>query len=149
VRSVEVLDAIIRDAETIPMLVERRRGDGVSGHAVALCEAAVSLSARSGAHAIVAVTREGNTAKRLSAIRPQADIVAATNDAEVARRLSIFHGVLPVVCDLDGDVEQVITRVVEAAVLRSRAPESAIMVVVNASADLDRGASNFVRIRRA
>jgi pyruvate kinase len=150
VRSVEVLDAIIRDAETIPVPVDRRRsGDGVAGHAVALCEAAVSLSARAGAHAIVAVTRQGNTAKRLSAIRPQADIVAATHDAEVARRLSIFHGVLPVVSDLDGDIEQVITRVVESAVRRTRAPENATMVVVNASADLDRGASNFVRIRRA
>ncbi len=150
VRSVEVLDAIIRDAETIPVPIDRRRGgDGVVGHATALCEAAVSLSARSGAHAIVAVTREGNTAKRLSAIRPQADIVAATNDAEVARRLSIFHGVLPVMCDLEGDIEDVVTRVVEAAVRRTRAPENATMVVVNASADLDRGTSNFVRIRRA
>ena len=149
VRSVEVLDAIICDAETIPVPVDRRRFvDGVAGHAVALCEAAVSLSARSGAHAIVAVTREGNTAKRLSAIRPQADIVAATNDAEIARRLSIFHGVNPVVCDLGGDIEQVISRVVEAAVKRTHAPENATMVVVNASADLDRGASNFVRIRR-
>jgi pyruvate kinase len=150
VRSVEVLDAIIRDAETIPAPFDRRRGtDAVVGHATALCEAAVSLSARSGAHAIVAVTREGNTVKRLSAIRPQADIVAATDDAEVARRLSIFHGVLPIVCDLEGDIEVVITRVVEAAVKRTRAPENATMVVVNASADLDRGASNFVRIRRA
>jgi pyruvate kinase len=149
VRSVEVLDAIIRDAETIPVGLDRRRGgDGVIGHATALCEAAVSLSARSGAHAIVAVTREGNTARRLSAIRPQADIVAATNDDLVARRLNIFHGVLPIVCELDGDLEQVITRVVEAAVKRTRAPENATMVVVNSSADLDRGASNFVRIRR-
>jgi pyruvate kinase len=150
VRSVDVLDAIIRDAETIPVPVDRRRGgDGLVGHAIALCEAAVSLSARSGAHAIVAVTREGNTAKRLSAIRPQADIVAATDNAEVARRLSIFHGVLPVVCDLEGDIEGVVTRVVESAVQRTRAPENATMVVVNASADLDQGASNFVRIRRA
>ncbi len=150
VRSVEVLDAIIRDAETIPVPVDRRRaGEGLVGHAVALCEAAVSLSARSGAHAIVAVTRQGNTPKRLSAIRPQADIVAATDDPEVARRLSIYHGVLPVVCDLEGDIEQVITRVVESAVQRTNAPENATMVVVNASADLDRGASNFVRIRRA
>jgi pyruvate kinase len=150
VRSVEVLDAIIRDAETIPMPSDRRRGgDGLLGHATALCEATVSLSARSGAHAIVAMTREGNTARRLSAIRPQADIVAATEDAEVARRLTIFHGVSPIVCDLEGDIEAVITRVVEAAVKRTRAPENATMVVVNASADLDRGASNFVRIRRA
>lgn len=150
VRSAEVLDAIICDTESVPLPFDRRRGgEGIIGHATALCEAAVSLSTRSGAHAIVAVTREGNTAKRLSAIRPQADIVAATDDAEVARRLSIFHGVLPIVCDLEGDVEQVISRVVEAAVKRTRAPENATMVVVNSSADLDRGAANFVRIRRA
>ena len=150
VRSVEVLDAIIRDTESIPAPIDRRRGgDGLVSHAHALCEAAVSLSARAGAHAIVAVTREGNTAKRLSTIRPQADIVAATNNAEVARRLAIFHGVLPIVCDLEGDLENVITRVVEAAVKRTGASENATMVVVNSSADLDRGASNFVRIRRA
>ena len=149
VRSAEVLDAIIRDTESVPPPVDRRRGDGLIGHATALCEAAVSLSTRAGAHAIVAVTREGNTARRLSAIRPQADIVAATNDEEVARRLSIFHGVLPIVCDLEGDIEHVIGRVIEAAVKRTQAPENATMVVVNSSADLDRGASNFVRIRRA
>ena len=119
------------------------------GHAAALCEAAVSLSSRSGAHAIVAVTREGNTAALLSAIRPHAHIVAATDKAEVARRLNLWHGVVPIVCDLEGDIEQVITRVVEHAVKRTQAPDNAIMVVVNTSADLDRGASNFVRIRRA
>jgi pyruvate kinase len=149
VRSVEVLDAVIRDAEIIPLPLERRRGDELVGHAIALCEAAVWLAKRAGAQAIVAVTREGNTAQRLSAIGPQADIVAATNDVEVARRLAIYRGVLPIVCDLEGDIEQVITRVVEAAVTRTRAPENATMVVVNTSADLDRGAANFVRIRRA
>ena len=150
VRSVQVLDAIIRDAETIPLTVDRRRStDGLVGHAAALCEAAVSLSARSGAQAIVAVTREGNTAALLSAIRRRADIVAATDNAEVARRLNLWHGVVPIVCDLSGDLEQVITTVVEHAVKRTQAPDNAVMVVVNTSADLDRGASNFVRIRRA
>ena len=79
----------------------------------ALCEAAVSLSRRSNAHAIVAITREGQTAKLLSAIRPQAMIVAVTDKAEVARRLALWHGVLPIVCELEGDTEQVIARVVE------------------------------------
>ena len=150
VRSVQVLDAIIRDAETIPLPVDRRRtSDGLVSHAAALCEAAVSLSSRSGAQAIVAVTREGNTAALLSAIRPRADILAATDTAEVARRLNLWHGVVPIVCDLSGDIEQVITRVVEHAVRRTQAPDNATMVVVNTSADLDRGSSNFVRIRRA
>jgi pyruvate kinase len=109
----------------------------------------VQLASRSGAQAIVAVTREGNTAKRLSAIRPRADIVAATDNAEVARRLNLWQGVIPVVCDLGGEMEQVISRVIDAAVKRTKAPENAVMAVVNTAADLDRGASNFVRIRRA
>jgi pyruvate kinase len=149
VRSVQVLDAIIRDAETIPLPVDRRRGgDALVGHAAALCEAAVSLSSRSGAQAIVAVTREGNTAALLSAVRPRADIVAATDDPEIARRLCLWHGVVPIVCDLSGDIEQVITRVVESAVRITKSGDNATMVVVNTSADLDRGSSNFVRIRR-
>ena len=150
VRSVEVLDAIIRDAETVWVRPEERRArSGVIGHPTALCEAAVWLSARSGAHAIVAVTRQGNTATRLSAIRSRADIVAAADNPELARRLSLWHGVIPIVCDISGDIEQVITRVVESAVRLTNAPENATMVVVNTSADLDRGSSNFVRIRRA
>jgi len=84
----------------------------------------------------------------LSAIRPQALIVGVTDKPDVARCLSLWHGVMPMVGDIDGDMEQVITRVVEAAVKRLQAPENAIMVVVNTSVDLDRGSSNFVRIRR-
>jgi pyruvate kinase len=114
-----------------------------------LCEAAVQLASRSGAHAIVAVTREGNTARRLSAIRPRADIVAVTDNAEVARRLSLWHGVIPTTSDTSGDMEPVIGRAIDSAVKRTKAADNAIMVVVNTSADLDRGASNFVRIRRA
>jgi pyruvate kinase len=149
VRSVEVLDAIIRDAESIePAAGERRSGSAAVNHVRALCEAAVSLSRRSGAFAVVAVTREGQTAKMLSAIRPQALIVGVTDKPDVARCLSLWHGVMPMVGDIDGDMEQVITRVVEAAVKRLQAPENAIMVVVNTSVDLDRGSSNFVRIRR-
>ena len=150
VRSVEVLDAIIRDTESIESTVgERRAGTAAVNHVRALCEAAVSLSRRSGAFGIVAVTREGQTAKMLSAIRPQAMIVGVTDSPDVARCLSLWHGVLPMLGALDGDTEQIITRVVEAAVKRIQAPDNATMIVVNTSVDLDRGSSNFVRIRRA
>ena len=150
VRSVEVLDAIIRDAESMGVVSELpTTGAAAADHVKALCEAAVSLSRRAKAHAIVAVTREGPTARLLSAIRPNAIIVAATDKPEIARCLSLCHGVVPMVCELSGDMEQMIGRVVESAVKRSQAPESATMVVVNTSVDLDRGSSNFVRIRRA
>jgi pyruvate kinase len=150
VRAVAVLDAIIRDAESIPPLfVERRSTTGTADHFRALSEAAVELARRSDAHAIVAMTREGKTARRLSPIRSQAMIVAATNSPEVARALSLWHGIVPVVCDLTGEMDQVVSRIVEAAVRVTAAPDDATMVVVNTSADLDRGASNFVRLRRA
>ncbi len=149
VRSVEVLDAIIRDAESMPVpWVESQPSASQVNHGRALCDAAVSLSRRAGAHAIVAITREGKTAKLLAARRPQAPILAATDRAEVARRLSLWRGVVPMVCDLTGDIETVISRVVDGAMKRSGAPENATLVFVNTSADLDRGGANFVRIRR-
>jgi pyruvate kinase len=150
VRSVEVLDAIIRDTESMEsMFSERRSATAAVDHVKALSEAAVSLSRRANAFAIVAITREGQTAKLLSAIRPQALIVGVTDKPDVARCLSLWHGVMPMIGDLDGDIETVITRVVESAVRHAQAPDNATMVVVNTSVDLDRGASNFVRIRRA
>ena len=150
VRSVEVLDAIIRDTESMESAFsERRSATAAVDHVKALSEAAVSLSRRSNAYAIVAITREGQTAKLLSAIRPQALIVGVTDKPEVARCLSLWHGVMPMVGDLEGDIETVITRLVDLAVKRAHAPDNATMVVVNTSVDLDRGASNFVRIRRA
>ena len=151
VRSVEVLDAIIRDAESMPpVMVEATAPSLAIDYVKALSEAAVSLSRRSNAQAIVAITREGQTARLLSAIRPQATIVAVTDNREVARTLALWHGVLPIVCHLDGETEFVIARVVEAAVKRALPmTENATVVVVNTSADLDRGSSNFIRIRRA
>jgi len=149
VRSVEVLDAIIRDAESMPPPAVPRAADQPNvEHTRALSEAAVTLARRAGAHAIVAVTREGQTARLLSADRPQAIILAATDDEEVARRLSLWRGVVPMVCNLQGDMEEVITRVVDSAVKRASAPENATLVFVNTATDLDRGGSNFVRIRR-
>ncbi len=149
IRSVEVLDAIIRDAESmITAPADPEPAAGV-GHVRALSEAAVSLSRGSSAHAIVAVTRTGQTARLLSAIRPLASIVAVTDDATVARRLSLWHGIVPLVCDISGEIEDVIGRVIDAAVARTQAPENATMIVVNTSVDLDRGSANFIRIRRA
>ncbi len=150
VRSVEVLDAIIRDAESIPAPSNEIVAPAMGiDYVEALSEAAVSLSRRSNAHAIVAITLTGQTARLLSAIRPQALIVAVTDNAEIARCLSLWHGIVPMICDLGGEIEAVITRVVDAAVKQTHAPDNATMIVVNTSVDLDRGSSNFVRIRRA
>ena len=86
----------------------------------------MSLSRRASAYAIVAVTREGQTARLLSAIRPQALIVGGDRQSPRSRAASASGtACFRIVCDLDGDIEQVIARVVESAVKRSQAPENA------------------------
>ncbi|MEZ5291702.1 MAG: pyruvate kinase [Vicinamibacterales bacterium] len=153
VRAIEALDAIIRDAESDgvrrPIAVPRASGDGPWDHAAGLADAAIGLAARSHAGAIVAVTREGRTARMLSSGRPTAPIYAATDRPEVARRLALWWGVVPLVMSLEGDVDSVAARVVDELRGMGALTASPTAVIVNVSPDLDRGASNFVRIRRA
>ena len=66
-------------------------------HGRALCEAAVTLATTGRADAIVAVTREGKTARLLSALRPETRIIAATASTSVAGTLALMRGVTPVI----------------------------------------------------
>ena len=68
-----------------------------AGHGRALCEAAITLASHSRAAVIVAVTREGNTARVLSSLRPDAVVLAVTDSEAVARRLSLYRSVHPIV----------------------------------------------------
>lgn len=148
VRAVETLSAIIADAERMKPLSARRADEAGRGdHSHALCDAAAALADRVGASGVVAITREGWTPRILAARRPEALIFAATDRDEVARRLALWRGVVPLVCSIEGDLESVIQRIIETA-LAGRAPADATLVFVNTTPDLDRGASNFVRLRR-
>jgi pyruvate kinase len=153
VKAVEALDAIIRDAESDgirrPVSVPRLPGEGPWDHASGLADAAIGLAARAHAGAIVAVTREGRTARMLSSGRPTAPIYAATDRPEIARRLALWWGVVPLVVSLEGSVDDVGGRVVDELRGMGALSASPTVVIVNVSPDLDLGAANFVRIRRA
>lgn len=149
VRAVETLHNIICDAEAMPppwaaAVPEGQRVD----HVQALCDAAVTLATQGRAEALVAFTREGRTARLLSARRPQAPIYAATASPEVARRLALWWGVVPSVASLDGSTDEVADRVL-AAMRVAGLPAGATVVLVNTSPDLDQGLANFLRIRQS
>jgi pyruvate kinase len=150
VKAVETLDAIIRDAESLPAerpsLIEGSRVLG--GHGRALCEAAVTLATRAGASAIVAITRGGKTARLLSALRPRAPIFAATDQAEMARRLALAWGVVPVLADLGGDVTDAASRIGQMLVAAGSVPAGSTIVLVSITPDLARGPSNFLKLQR-
>lgn len=151
VDAVKMLDAVIRDAESLGVKPRATFNAGVLGvpHNRAICEAAVTLARAGAASAIVAVTREGKTARVLSALRPDVPVHAVTFDERVARRLMLHRGLETIAVDpalqhvaVSGvEVER---HLVQRGVLRS----GDTIVFVSINADLLRADANFLRIRR-
>jgi pyruvate kinase len=150
IKAVQTLDLIINDAEQMPAasVVPPEDSHLLSGSGLALCEAAVTLADRSGATAIVAVTRGGKTAQVLSALRPRAPIYAATGTSDVARQLALSWGVVPIVGDLGDDVAQALDRITEMLITRRLITPASVIVVVSISPDLAHVPSNFLKLQR-
>ena len=148
-RAVQTLDAIIRDAESGPVLYTSViRHHSVHDHAQALCEAAVTLAERGDAEAIVAVTRGGGTARRLSALRPRVPILATTERSETARRLTLYWGVTPVCTDIGENVDAAGTLIRGQLVARGLVPAGASVVLVSINPDLARNDANYLKIQQ-
>lgn len=155
VKTVETLDAIIREAERIGSahsgaigamapIVEVPR----TPHAQALCEAAVTLADHSGAFAIVAITRLGNAARVLSALRPRTPVFAATETDVIARHLTIYRGVIPLITGIGKDVDTTGSMLKEELQSRGLVPHGSVVVFISANARLERADQNFVNVQR-
>jgi pyruvate kinase len=145
VRAVEMLAAVINESELMPSgeRVAVSADPVGSRHGHALCEAAVTLSTSGDAAAIVAVTREGKTARLLSALRPKAVIYAATANARVAGLLTLWYGVVPVLTD-ERDPERLERILLD----RHLMPAGTVVVFINVSPDLNRIDANFLNVQR-
>lgn len=148
-RAVQTLDAIIRDAEggLPPDLQPASESSLHEDHAQALCEAATLLANRGDAQAIVAVTRGGGTARRLSVLRPRAPIFATTDRDDTARRLSLYWGVTPIRTDIGENVSSGVL-IGEELVARGLVASGASVVLVSISPDLTRRDANYLNIQR-
>src|SRR5215467_7400889 len=148
-RAVHVLDAVIREAESGPRgLVSLTNGGPDGDLSAALCEAAVTLANRSDAAAIVAVTRQGNTARQLAALRPHAPIIAACERDDIARRLALYWGVLPIRMDIGQNMDEAGTLVAGELVMRGLVPRGVPVVFVRIDADRSRADANYVKVHQ-
>lgn len=149
-RTVQTLDAVIRDAESIdPSLVIVPGPDVIDvEHNRALCEAAVTLAKAGEAASIVALTRGGKTARVLSAFRPNIPIFAVSPSDAVARRLALYRGVVPLTIELSDNVTETEALVERHLVSRGILSPGEVIVFVSVNADLTRPDANFLRIRR-
>jgi pyruvate kinase len=155
VKTVETLDAVIREAERIgsahgggpgwlaPVIDVPR-----TPHAQALCEAAVTLADHSGAFAIVAITRQGHSVRVLSALRPKTPIFAATETETIARQLTIYRGVVPLTTGIGKDLDTSGRLLKEELRSRGLVPRGSVVVFVSANARLERADQNFVNVQK-
>ena len=86
---------------------------GVVNTADAVCHSTCSMAIDVNAKAIVACTKSGYTAKRVSRFRCPVDVIAMTTDKKVWRRLALSWGVTPVLVDKYKSLDVMFARAVE------------------------------------
>lgn len=81
----------------------------------AVCDAACTTARDINASAIIAVSKSGSTARRVSKFRPLIPIVAATPDIKTFYQLSLSWGVYPVLSLEQTDAEQLFIHAIDCA----------------------------------
>lgn len=76
--------------------------------AEAVSRAATTVAEEVGAHAIIAFTESGTTARMASKRRPRVPIIACTPNPVTARRCSLYWGVMPALVDRVMDTDEMI-----------------------------------------
>ena len=98
-RVVEVMASIVRQAEADAVELNMFKENSFLSEndtANAICDAACTTARDLGAQAIIAVTKSGHSARRLSKFRPNEPIVASTPELKTYHQLALSWGVHPV-----------------------------------------------------
>jgi pyruvate kinase len=145
IAAVEAMDRIIREAETLSMPAVTMRARRRT-HAMAVCDAAVTLVRDIDIDAIVAYTRSGRTAQILSKLRPPAPIFAMTERGSVARRLALWRGVVPLTIKREGRGEEMFSHINRELQARELVDDGGLVVVVGTAPQGPPGHTNFIRL---
>jgi len=81
----------------------------------AICDAACTTARDLGAAAIIAVTKSGTTARRVSKFRPKEPIVAATPIPKTFHQLALSWGVYPVLSRMQDSSDDLIMHAIDCA----------------------------------
>ncbi len=104
------LDAM--DMEAYSGLVHENDAEDTTN---ALCDAACTTARDLGAKAIIAVTKSGHTARRVSKFRPSQAIIASTPEEKTFHQLSLSWGVFPVLARYQDDTDRLFRHAIDCA----------------------------------
>ena len=151
VRTVEVMDEIIRSAEANRRpLGGRQAVDVISDVAAPVTEAvsytAVRLAEETGAKALCCLTHSGSTARAVASHRPDIPIFAFTDDETAVGRIALTWGVEPIVIPFQEHTDEGV-RTVQRVLLEEGSYEVGDRVVVTAGLPLpSMGRTNMVHV---
>jgi pyruvate kinase len=151
VRAVEVMAKIARQAEKDAFAQDAYRGIGYDIDAEdttnAICDAACTTARDIRARAVIAVTKYGTTARRMSKFRPQVPIVAATPVEKTYHQLSLSWGVYPVMARMQSSTDDLFLHAIDCAKLLDLA-EDGDTVVITGGVPLDTtGTTNILKVQ--
>ena len=116
---VKVMSKIARQAEADAFDMFAYQGinydDDYTDVTNAICDAAATTARDIDADAIIAVTKSGFTARRVSKFRPKQPIIAATPELTTFHQLSLSWGVFPVLSLNQTDTDSLFTHAVDCA----------------------------------
>lgn len=116
---VKVMASIAEQAEQDAFDMDVYRGimyeSDMSDVTNAICDAAATTARDVGAKLIIAVTKSGHTARRVSKFRPSQTIVAATPEKKTFHQLSLSWGVVPVLSLQQNDTDSLFIHAMDCA----------------------------------
>lgn len=149
VQAVRVMNKIMQEVEEAidhQAVILRYRTHLRSGIGEALSLSAVELALNIDAAAIVAPTRSGLTARRISKFRCPQPIIALTGDEKVARQLLISWGVIPILCGTLKTAEEIF-RQSEEIVLKNKYGKPGDEIIVAAGSPTSpKGRTDIIRV---
>ena len=113
----------------------------------AICDAACTTARDLGAAALIAVTKSGHTARRMSKFRPRQTIVAATPELKSFHQLALSWGVCPVLARDQFDIDALFLHAIDCA-KQIDAVKTGDIVVISAGVPLNLdGMTNLLKVQ--
>ncbi|MCL2298617.1 MAG: pyruvate kinase [Firmicutes bacterium] len=151
VRAAEVMAKIARQAETDAFDQNAYRDIryyiDAEDTTNAICDAACTTARDIRARAIIAVTKSGTTARRMSKFRPQIPIVAATPIDKTFHQLSLSWGVYPVVARMQSSTDDLFLHAIDCAKQLDLAEDGDTVVITGGVPLATTGTTNILKVQ--
>jgi pyruvate kinase len=150
-RVVQVMSKIVEQAERDAFSMNAYNGINYDEEANditnAICDAACTTARDLHAKAVIAVTKSGYTARRVSKFRPHETIVAATPTLKTFHQLSMSWGVVPVLALHQRDTDKLFRHAIDCAKsIDVVSPGDIVVITAGVPLNVD-GTTNLIKVQ--